>query len=196
MIFSYPVSLVNNMTDLVKVTRSEAMPAAEALAKAFAEYPMLKYYYPERKKREKITRYFFAGAVYSGIRFGEVYATSDNMEGDILRSTPLSVTAGLFKHGVYKMKTVGDFIDSVKSRLAPPKHMFLQTIGVVPENSGKGFAGKLIRPLLLRLDKEKLPCYLETLDGSNVGLYEHFGFKLIEESIIPGTELTNWAMLR
>jgi hypothetical protein len=41
-----------------------------------------------------------------------------------------------------------------------------------------------------------MPCYLDTLDEKNVSLYEHLGFKLIEESTIPGTPLTCWAMLR
>ena len=37
---------------------------------------------------------------------------------------------------------------------------------------------------------------METLDEKNVSLYEHYDFKLLEESVIPGTPLTNWAMLR
>jgi GNAT superfamily N-acetyltransferase len=210
-ISGYAVSLTTNMISLVNVTSSEARPAAEALARAFYDYPLLKYYYPDNLKREKIASCFFASAVYMGIRSGGVYATSINMEGvavwmlsdqypksmiENLRSIPFSVTYGLFRHGIYKMKAVGDHIDSVKKRLAPPKHMFLQTIGVEPEHRGKGFAGKLINPMLVRLDEEKLPCYLETLDGKNVGLYENFGFRLLDESVVPGTELTSWAMLR
>jgi hypothetical protein len=50
--------------------------------------------------------------------------------------------------------------------------------------------------MLARLDEEKVPCYLETLDGKNVGIYECFGFTLIDESAIQGTPLTSWAMLR
>ena len=199
------------MTSLVNVTSSEARPAAEALARAFCDYPLLKYYYPDNLKREKIAYCFFASAVYMGIRSGEVYATSIDMEGvavwmlsdqypkstiESLRSIPFSVACGLFRHGIYKMKVVGDHLDSVKKRLAPPEHMFLQTIGVEPEHRGKGLAGKLINPMLVRLDEGKLPCYLDTLDGKNVGIYEHFGFKLLDESVVPGTELTSWAMLR
>jgi ribosomal protein S18 acetylase RimI-like enzyme len=199
------------MTNLESVTSSEVEPAAETLARAFYDYPLLEYYYPDNAKREKIAYYFFISAVYSGIRTGEVYSTSGKMEGvavwvrsdhypntliENLRPIPFAVTCGLFRHGVYKMKAVGDHLDSVKEQLAPPKHMFLQTIGVDPGHRGKGFARKLIIPMFVRLDEEKLPCYLETLDGKNVGLYEHFGFRLLDESAIPGTELTSWAMLR
>lgn len=50
--------------------------------------------------------------------------------------------------------------------------------------------------MLDRIDEAGLPCYLETLEEQNVRLYEHFGFVVAEESAIPGTNLTNWAMLR
>jgi hypothetical protein len=50
--------------------------------------------------------------------------------------------------------------------------------------------------MLKRIDEEGLPCYLETLEKHNVGLYEHFGFKVVNESNVPDTNLTNWAMLR
>ena len=94
------------------------------------------------------------------------------------------------------MKPVGDYIDAVHQRLAPFRHGFLQTIGVDPQFQGKGYAGRLLKPMLTRMDKEGLPCYLETLDEKNVPLYEHFGFRVLDESVIPGTELTSWAMLR
>jgi hypothetical protein len=37
--------------------------------------------------------------------------------------------------------------------------------------------------MLNRLDETGLPCYLETLDEKNVGIYERFGFKLVEKAI-------------
>ncbi len=94
------------------------------------------------------------------------------------------------------MRGLGQYIDTVHSRLAPFKHWFLQAIGVDPQLQGRGYASKLLRPMLARIDEEGLPCYLDTLEGQNVRLYEHFGFKVIEESNVPNTNLTNWAMLR
>ena len=94
------------------------------------------------------------------------------------------------------MRYTGEYIDTVHKRLAPFKHWFLQTIGVDPQFKGKGYAGKLLHAMFTRIDEEGLPCYLETLDETNVRLYEHFGFKVIEKSTIPETKLTNWAMLR
>ena len=105
----------------------------------------------------------------------------------------------ILEFGIYRgsrMKGLGQYIDAVHSRLAPFKHWFLQAIGVDPQFQGRGYASKLLRPMLSRIDEEGLPCYLETLEEQNVRLYEHFGFKVIEESKVPNTNLTNWAMLR
>ena len=94
------------------------------------------------------------------------------------------------------MRYFGEYIDAEHKRLAPFKHWYLQEIGVDPQFKGKGYAGKLLRPMFARIDEEGLPCYLETEDEKNVTLYEHFGFRMVEKSAIPETKLTSWAMLR
>ena len=200
-----------DMTGLLSVSRAGAKQAAQTLARAFYNYPLLKYYYPDDDKREKMAYFFVASGLYSGIYRGKVYTTSANMEGvavwilsdyyamtfsRMIRSVPFFVILGLLRNGFIKMQTVGEYLDKVHERLTPFKHMYLQMIGVDPHHQGKGYAGKLLKPMLTRLDEEKLPCYLETLDEKNVKLYEHFGFKLIDDSVIPGTPLTSWAMLR
>lgn len=200
-----------DMTGLLSVSKAGGKQAADVLARAFYDYPLLKFYYPKDTQREKMAYYFVASGVFSGIENGEVYTTSINMEGvavwqyldngplkmlKMIRSVPFPVILGLLTNGFYKMRTVGDHLDRIHKRLAPPSHMYLHILGVDPQYQGKGYAGKLLQPMLARLDEEKLPCYLETLDAKNVSLYEHFGFKLLEESVIPGTPLTNRAMLR
>ena len=94
------------------------------------------------------------------------------------------------------MRYLSEYIDAVHQRLAHYEHMFLQMVGVEPKHQGKGYASKLIKPMLTRIDKEGLPCYLETFDKDNVPLYEHLGFTVVEKAIIPKTNITNWAMLR
>ena len=94
------------------------------------------------------------------------------------------------------MRHVGEYMDTVHKRLTPFKHWFLQTIGVAPQFQGEGYAGKLLRPMLSRIDEDGLPCYLETLDEPNVSLYEHFGFQIVDKSNVPEASLINWAMLR
>lgn len=94
------------------------------------------------------------------------------------------------------MRRFSDYNDSVHQRVAPFKHWFLQTIGVASQFQGMGFGSKLLKPMFYKIGKERLPCYLETIDEKNVSLYEHFDFKIVDKSIVPETDFTNWAMLR
>ena len=75
-------------------------------------------------------------------------------------------------------------------------HWYLSVIGVDPDHQGKGYGSKLIKPMLERIEKTGYPVYLETNFEGNVGLYEHLGFDLIDETKIPETEIMNWAMIR
>ncbi len=160
--------------------------------------------------KDKILPYFLSFPVYAGIKYGEVYASSLNFEGiavwipsdkpltfwRILRSVPLSKIIGFGRSGASKMQRFSEHIDTVHKRLAPFKHWYLQAIGVDPKFQGKGYASKLIRPMLSRIDDEHLRVYLETIDEKNVSIYERFGFRTIGKSVFPGDSFTSWAMLR
>lgn len=200
-----------DLKKLVQLNKSDIKPAAEVLALAFHDYQLLQYASPDESEREKIVPYFCQSVLHYGIRYGEAYATSLNLEGvavwitsdyfpmtfwRMIRSVPLSVMAGLGRGGGSRLKHPGDYIDAMHERLAPFKHWFLLIIGVGPQFQGKGFASKLIYPILNKIDEHALPCYTETMDEKNVPLYEHFGFRVIEKLAIPQTELTTWAMLR
>jgi ribosomal protein S18 acetylase RimI-like enzyme len=197
--------------DPVWLNRSHCKRATEVLVRAFWDHPPLQYYFPDEAERGRIAPYFFSSAVRTGMRYGEVHATSPDLEGiavwlpsanypvtlwRLLRSVPLSEILSFGRYGGARMSGLGQYIDSVHDRLAPFKHWFLQAIGVAPQFQGQGYAGRLLRAMLARADEAGLPCYLETLEERNVRLYEHFGFAVAEESAIPETCLTNWAMLR
>ena len=203
--------MTNDLESLIRIDKNNVEPAINVLSKAFRDYPLLQYYFPNDSIRERISYYFLSLAVYSGIRYGEVYATSINLEGiaiwipsknypltlwKILRSVPISKMFGFGRYGGSKMLHFNEYIDSVHLVQTPFNHWFLQVIGISPRFQGKGFASKLLRPMLTKIDSEHLPCYLETLSEKNVSIYERFGFDIIDKSIVPQTELINLAMLR
>ena len=53
-----------------------------------------------------------------------------------------------------------------------------------------------MRPLLDFCKKENATVYLETNKESNVGLYRHFGFSLVKQDVIPGSEVEHYAMMK
>jgi len=200
-----------NLASLIRINRDRAEPAIKVLSDAFKDYPLLQYYFPDIRIRKKISNYFLSLAVYSGIKYGKVYATSENLEGiaiwipsknypltlwKMLRSVPISKILGFSKYGGFKLMHFNEYIEVIHQRQISVNHWFLQAIGVNPKFQGRSFAGKLIRPMLKKIDEEHLPCYLETISEKNVSIYEHFDFETVDKSTIPETELINWAMLR
>ena len=59
-----------------------------------------------------------------------------------------------------------------------------------------GIASKLMRPMLHFCDEEKMVSYLETNKEKNVGLYQHYGFELMKEEMIPKSNVIHYAMIR
>ncbi len=45
------------------------------------------------------------------------------------------------------------------------------------------------------LDMQKLPCYLNTRNEKNIGLYEHYGFRVVEQLVLPDSGIIHTAML-
>lgn len=199
------------LTSLLRLDKSNVQLATEVLVRAFQNYPLLKFYYPDSSSRRKINRYLCSISTYFGIHFGEVYASSPNLEGiavwlpsecypmglwNIIRSVPISELFGFGISGGLRMSAVGRYVDKLHKRLAPFNHWYLLLLGVDPQFQGRGYASKLLSPMLRRTDQEKLPCYLETNDEADVRIYHHFGFKVIEEGVIPDTSIKNWIMIR
>lgn len=203
--------MIAGLEDILRLNRSHIQPAIKVLERAFQNYPLFENYYPDEMTKKKIAYYYSSFAVSIGMRYGEIYATSHNIEGvavwipsekypmtfwRLLFSVPLPVLFGFGRHGGARMRHLGAYIDAVNKRLASFTHWYLWIIGVDPIFQGNGYASKLLRPMLSRIDKEGLSCYLETLDEHNVPIYEHLGFEVIDKAAIPKTSFTNWAMLK
>ncbi|HEU69005.1 MAG TPA: N-acetyltransferase [Candidatus Acetothermia bacterium] len=196
---------------LLRLTRGELPAATAALAEAFADYPLLVHAVPDPERRKPLARAFSAAALGYALRWGEAYASSPAMEGiaawvpsphfpltagKTLRAVPLAVLVTLGRNGGGRMRGAAAYLDALHRELAPADHLFLFVLGVRPEFRGRGHASRLLRPVLARLDREGRPCYVDTVNGDAVAMYEHFGFRVLAESRIPGTDLTAWALVR
>ena len=75
-------------------------------------------------------------------------------------------------------------------------YLYLLVIGVAPRFQGQGFAGKLVRALIDKSERAGVPIYLETETESNVRMYEHLGFEVVQEITLPIINLPMWEMVR
>lgn len=102
----------------------------------------------------------------------------------------------LNKLDVVKMLKFDSFASRIKKKYVDEKTWYLYSFAVVKTERGRGIGSKLLRPMLNYFDNEKQSCYLETLKAENISIYQHYGFKLMEEVKVPGTDMTLYAMLR
>lgn len=197
--------------NLVRLTKAQVKQAGEMFARVFQDYPLLTYVIPDATERENISHVFFEVLVRYGVLYGEVYAISSNLEGvamwlpsekadmtlwRMIRCGVFSLLFKLGKKAISRIKSYSDYAFSMHKRHAPFRHWYLSFIGVDPMFQGKGYASTMLRTMFTRIDQEHLPCYLETHNEKNVSIFQHYGFKIVEEDVIPGTEINHWAMLR
>lgn len=73
---------------------------------------------------------------------------------------------------------------------------YINWIAVARECRGSGVFRKLITPVIDRCRKEGLDIVLETFTASNVPIYEHFGFELVETHTSPKVDLVEYCLIR
>ena len=203
---------MNNLTNkLLRLTKKDRDAAAAVLGRAFTEYELLRHYFQDEKKRCAVAQTFCFIALSVCLKYGEVYASSEKMEGvaawlppgkapfggwQVIRSVPLSILFRFVRQGASRMQAYDRYWRNLHRKLVPYSYWYLHIIGVDPVYHGQGFASRLVRPILERIDQEQMPCLVETHAEKNVAIYRQFGFEVISEGKIPGTELTSFAMLR
>jgi ribosomal protein S18 acetylase RimI-like enzyme len=196
---------------LLRLTLKDRDAGATVLGRAFADYEFLRYYFPDETERHTIADTFVFLGLSVCLKYGEAYGTSQQLEGvagwlppgkapfgvwQVVRSVPLPVILRFGRQGAGRMQAYGRFVDDLHRKMLPAPHWYLQVIGVDPAYQGQGFSSRLLRPMLERIDGERLPCALETNIDKNVAIYRRFGFEVISEDKMRGTAVTSFLMLR
>lgn len=201
----------STLSDLVQVSKAETKSAVETLVRSFWDDPLSEYFFLDEKKRQEHLPVFMAYRVKQGILNGQVYATSSKFEGIAIWKHSEQVNRSLlndFRVGGFtlfrkvgraklgEMINVDQFTSSRREEYSIKPYLHLGPVGVDPDFQGKGYASKLIRPMLDYLDSEKINCYLEAQNESNVSLYQHFGFEIVAKGTVPNTDIPHWDMIR
>ena len=84
----------------------------------------------------------------------------------------------------------------LKKRYTDHVDWYLFNLSVSRKAQGRGIASKLLRPMLEFCDRENMVSYLETNKESNVHMYQHYGFQLAEQKLIPKSSVMHYAMTR
>ena len=193
------------------LTLADVEPAAQVIAQAFVDDPLCSFMLPFRRTRTRTLHKFFRALGEVSIKNNRGYGVGDSLQGvafwkfpdqeslsvslkSIGKFLPLLFT--FYPLGYFRARAVLKQIDALHQKYAAEPHFYLDNIGVLSSARGQGVSSKLIRPFLEMADSQKVIAYTDTEARSNVALYEHFGFQCVEESVVPGTGLTVWALRR
>lgn len=205
------------LEELYLIQKEDVDKATTVLTRAFHEDPLIKLIYPDSEERKRYTPILWKFLTKDGLKHGEVYSPTKEIEGVAKWLPPgrehmgiwRTIRSGGLKMGVAlarqkderklsprKIEQVTNRITQIHKELMKEPHWYLANIGIAPDHQRKGYGSKLIKPMLERIEKEGYSVFLETNFEGNVGLYEHLGFDIIDETKIPETEIVNWAMIR
>ena len=84
----------------------------------------------------------------------------------------------------------------IRNRFSTGKTWYLMTFAVRAGKTNQGLGSKIMRPALEWLDRNNYSVYLETHKTVNTEIYEHFGFKIVDTCMIPGTQTKQYGLLR
>jgi ribosomal protein S18 acetylase RimI-like enzyme len=194
---------------LIRMDKRLVKPASFTAARAFIDDPETVYLIPDVEKRINLHYTFEYYLRLNIFGKGEVYTTSLQCEGIAAWSYSenripfwAAVLANPFTSFQCGWRFISHQISAnriateIKKQKAPPRHMYLALLAVDPAHQNKGYASALLKPMLNRLNESHLPAYLETQNMKNVAMYQHFGFKLVYETVMPDTSLPMYCMLR
>ena len=183
---------------------------AELSADAYIDYP-LHNWLSKGKYDAKASMLLMRVSLKAMINDALIYADSEEMNGfaawfpvgfDGNKTLPFLMNGGLklILHSgpgiIGRLLTYEKYGMGLKKDFTDNCDWYLFNLCVKKDAQGKGIGSKLMRPMLKFCDDERMVAYLETHKGSNVGLYEHYGFELVSEKPIPKTPVTHYAMLR
>jgi ribosomal protein S18 acetylase RimI-like enzyme len=183
---------------------------AEIAADAYRDYP-LHNWFTDGKYDQTASRLIMQISLKTMTEDAVIYADSEEMNGFAAwlpfgftgsKTMPFLMNGGLkliFHSGlgiIGRLLTYENYAMNLKKQFTDNYDWYLYNLSIKKDAQGKGIASKLMRPMLQFCDNERMVAYLETNKEANVGLYQHYGFDLMKQELIPKSTVMHYAMVR
>ena len=183
---------------------------AEVAADAYRDYP-LHNWFTGGKYDAKASKLIMLISLKTMTEDAVIYADSEEINGFAVwlpfgftgsKTLPFLMNGGLrlILHSgpgiIGRLLTYETYAMNLKKEFTEHYDWYLYNLSIKKDAQGKGIASKLMRPMMQFCDEERMIAYLETNKAVNVGLYQHYGFELMKEELIPKTPVKHYAMVR
>jgi ribosomal protein S18 acetylase RimI-like enzyme len=185
--------------------------AAAVLGSAVVDDPLFVALLPGAQQRASGVPKVMAMFLRLGLAHGEVWVTPPPITGVACWLPPAHTAITEEDRNAAGWQEVGNALgreavdrfqaflcdrDDAVGSLAPQPHWHLTWLGVEPGHQGQGIGSTLVRQLTTRAGAEGVACWLYTFAPRNVPIYEHLGFQVTLDTLLPSSGLGLWVMAR
>ncbi len=185
--------------------------AAEVLARAFDDSPIMQYLLPKPRARIIGMRAFFIAGLVDAHKHGEAWVATvdDAVAGAAVWLPPGSYPPGSGRQARQMLHLLGvapvamgslrrslKYLRAVEAEHPKAEHWYLATLGVDPAHQGHGYGTKLLEVVLKRTDEAGMPTYLETDKERNLAYYARHRFALMDTLMPVASGPPTWTMWR
>ncbi len=187
-------------------TTADVPAVASVLARAFQHDPVFSWSIPDADRRRARLPAVFAAFTELYLPYEETYLIEDGagaalwapagvdpFHGEAGEAFGQRIAELLPAPDTERFLTVGDVFG--EHHPAQP-WVYLQLIGVAPDQQRRGFGSGLLAPMLARCDETDTPAYLEAATADNRRLYERHGFDTVGDVTLPDSGPLVWLMWR
>lgn len=180
---------------LIRLDKSYIERVSNLLSDSFMDNPLIIYFLPDKEVRKKVLPKIYRSVADITMTIGNVYATSENLEGVIgvidnnKRAINLNMIGAIIKALFINLPSLKDIslIDIIKKSKAISMNnypndvgrcFYIEMVAVDKRYRGQKYMSKLVREVLKEAKVNNIKCILQTETKENFMKYEHLGFKL------------------
>jgi len=200
-----------SVLELKKIHKRDA---SDVLAKAHYTDPLFQFICGNSSRLEK-SQWFFRRCLTWAFSYGRINCVrSDNgtiigvsvwqhqYENEtslyrLLQSGLASIPRILGPRGAINLSKVTLYFQEKRKQLVVEPHLFLFSIGIIPQRQRQGFGSVLLQPILKIADENQYKCYVECTVAESVSFFRKWGFEVVyihdKDKTIPQAI---WHMIR
>jgi GNAT superfamily N-acetyltransferase len=182
--------------EVVRLRDDQEEACAALAARAFFDDPIFVWIEPDAAARRHLLATMFLALTRRSHRLAVALTTAPSMLGASLWKSPELRRLSPEQLAMTGLDRLADSLSpatrdrfaaafepagAALEELSPEPVWYLGVLAVEPGHQGKGIGSSLMRPLLERADRERLPVTLETGQPKNLPLYRRHGFEVSRE---------------